>query len=291
MNLGFMQELAVRKKQGENLGSAEALLAASPGMRLGTGLNIQAQTTGQPQAVDTIESVKESPSQQTQSAPLTLGATFANEIVRRMGGAEGDAGTQTDQDGQSKDNTDLRHSLGQTMDWIRDQYGDEAAAAASGMILQSTSSGVTEESLGDGLLNTLKFIDRNFGIAAGDTAIAKFNQGINAEINEYFDNGKAEIFYAAESTTSETSQSQSLTTRLYTRAVQTTTASDEDALSVTEQLLEDLKNELDKVAELQDLTTQLETAFSPTASARQSAIAAYTDPPVQAQPQFTDTAV
>ncbi|MDC0335585.1 hypothetical protein OAN24_01630 [Pseudodesulfovibrio sp.] len=296
MNLGFMQELATRKQQGETLGGSDDLSQDSPGLRLSQGLNVDPAHAGLAPAAEALmkvpgqlDKLPEDFPQQPQDGPLTLGATFANEIVRRM--EEADQGTAGD-DGQPKDNSDLRHSLGQTLDWMREKFGDEAASAAAGMVLQSTSSGVNEESLGDGLLNTLKFIDRNFGFAAGDEAIARFNQSVNPAINDYFDNGKAEVFYATPAQPLDgPSATQEISSRMFMRAAQSSATEVADAESITEKLLADLKKELDEVAELQDLTSQLEAEFSPAKATPQSALAAYTAPPVPAEPQFTDVRV
>ncbi|QJB55718.1 hypothetical protein [Pseudodesulfovibrio sp. zrk46] len=290
MNYGFMQQLAAKKRQGESLGDAEALLQ-KPGMRLGQGLNVNPAKSGLTPAADALA---KAPGQQgklpenfpgTQDGELTLGATVANEIARRIE-------AQTEEGQETKDTTALQHALGETMDWVRERFGDETAAAASGMVLAATSSTVNEDTLGDGLLNALKFIDRNFGVAAGDAAIAQFNQSVNVELNSYFENGKMELFHASTTSVSvdEPSATQDLTARLFTR---TTQASDknEDAKSPTELLLEELKKELDNTAELQDLTTQLEEKFNPTKAATNAAMAAYTDPAAPMEPQLASIAV
>lgn len=293
MNLGFMQQLQQRKNQGENLGSAEALLQNAPGAQLAAGLNIESETAG---LVPTSETLPQNaagpikkidkPEVQPQEGELTLGQTFANEVIRRMGETTGE-------DGEPKDSTDLRHSLGQTMDWMRERFGDKTAAAAAGMILQSTSGGVTEDSLGDGLLNTVRAIDRNFGFAAGDAVMAKFNSGVNAELNEYFDNGKNEIFHVATSAPQPgtPSATQDLSARLFMRAVQESEGDEKETENLTEKLLKDLKAELDKTAELQDLTTQLEDKFNPAKATPQAVAAAYEAVPQAMEPQFASMTV
>ncbi len=278
MNHSFMQKLQTQKNQGENLGSS--------GLRLGTSLHINSAKLGQTPAAEALAKAPAQQGKLPEKAPESLGATFANEIIRRMG-------EELDTEGQPKDVTALRHSLGSTMDWLRERFGDETAAAAAGMILQSTSSGVSEESLGDGLLNTLKFIDRNFGFAAGDSAIATFNSGVNSELNNYFDNGKSEIFFASDSVpdAGEPSATQDINVRFFMRAVQAGAADGKDETDLTEQILESLKVELDKVAELQNLATQLEADFNPARTTPEAAAAAYESAPAFAGPQFTDIAV
>lgn len=292
MNLGFMQQLQQRKNQGENLGSAESLLNNAPGAKLANGLNIDekaglspAPGLLPPASTGTVSKTEKTPAQ-IQQGELSLGATFANEIIRRMGETTGE-------DGQPKDSTDLRHSLGQTLDWMRERFGDETAAAAAGMILQSTASGVNEETLGNGLLNTVKFIDRNFGFTAGDAVMAEYNSGINTELNQYFDNGQNEIFFAVESAADASAASavQDLNTRFFMRSVQTDQANEKDTKNLTEKLLEELKAELDKTAELQDLATKLEDKFSPILATPENAIAAYQAAPMTTEPQFTDMSI
>lgn len=290
MNLSFMQQLKAKKEQGLSLGSAESLLEDSPGLRLGQGLQIDPAHAGLTPAA---EALAKAPGQQdkftevtdAQPQELTLGATFANEIVRRMEEAAGD-------EGLDQDPSDLRHSLGQAMDWIRERFGDETAAAAAGMVLQSTSNGVNEESLGDGLLNTLKFIDRNFGFAAGDAAISKFNNGVNVAINDYFDNGESEIFFAAPAPTVDgTSATQDLSVRTFMRAAESLVPEGTSEADLNKKLLDDLKSELDEVAELQSLSSQLEQEFSPTQAVVNTAMAAYTQDAAPVTPQFTSIAV
>jgi hypothetical protein len=87
------------------------------------------------------------------------------------------------------------------MDFIRREYGSDAATAAMGLVLQHVGDGaLTEDSLGDGLVAALKFIDTNLGIAAGDAVMAEFNGALNTAINRYFENGVEEEFVAVEST-------------------------------------------------------------------------------------------
>jgi len=206
MNYNFMQKLQNQKDQSKGLGSHASLPDNVPGNRFGKlAMNNPAHGNLSPAA----RVLGSGPGQAkgADGAPDSVGKTFANEIIRRMDEKVGDGG-------QPKDSAALRHSLGSTIDWVRDRYGEETAAAAASMILQSTSSGITEDSLGNGLLNTLKFIDRNFGFAAGDEAIARFNGGINRSINEFFDNGRHEHFFAVQSGTPHPSASQNLTTRV-----------------------------------------------------------------------------
>lgn len=300
MHHGAMQGL---RHQQDRDGSAESygqLLVDKPGKRLGqlaktigidpahAGLTNAAEALAKApgQNRQPVDGIPGKPTQQSLNGELTLGTVFANEVIRRL---ESGGEAALDSEGNPKDSEDLRQSLGQTMDWIRERFGDDTAAAAAGMILQSTSSGVTEDSLGDGLLNTLKFIDRNFGIAAGDAAIAQFNGALNQEINEYFDNGADELFFAAETPVEGASPTQELGNRIYMDAVQET-ESDEETPDLTTQLLDQLKEDIDETAELQELSVQIEAEINISVQASY-AINAYTNQSAPVEPQFTSQAV
>lgn len=283
LNHSFMQKLQARQSQGKSLGSAASLLENSLGSRLGSGLNVDGSRTNAQTAVETVAKSVEMAGKLPERAPETVGQTVANEIVRRMQ-------TQTGEDGQARDVSDLRESLGSTLDWITERFGEEAGAAAAGMMMGATSGTADEDAIGSGLLNTLKFIDRNFGYAAGDSAIARFNAGVNRDLNEYFDNGLNEVFQVADSP-SGVSSGQGVTARFFARAVQDADAGGQDAASLTEQLLADLKSDLDKMGELNDLASQLEAEFNPTKAFTQDALAAYSQSAVPVEPQFTSVSV
>lgn len=292
MNHAFMQQLQSRKDQGQNLGSAEALLQDKPGKRLGQIAKNFDMDPAHAGLTPAAEALAKAPGQQDKlgivdGEQLTLGTVFANEVVRRLESADG---APLDSEGQPKDSDDLRQSLGQTMDWIRERFGDETASAAAGMILQSTASGVTEDTLGEGLLNTLKFIDRNFGYAAGDSAIAQFNGSLNTALNDYFDNGQNELFYAVSpAETGEASQAQSLSARFFSHAVQE--GSEGEVVDPTKQLLDELQKELDETAQLQDLTSRIEAEINPEQLTQQAAANAYSTAYIPTEPQLTDMVV
>ena len=278
MNYGFMHKLQQRQDQGEDLGAASALLENRPGRRLGQVAVINPAKDGLTPAATALANAPGQVKKQTDEQ--TLGETFANEIIRRMGEV-------TDENGEAKDTGGLRDQLASTMDWVRDRFGDDTAAAAAGMIIKSTSSGVTEETLGDGLLNVLKFIDRNFGTNAGDQAIAKFNSGINPTLNEFFDNGLNETFHVAESS-GGASQSAAGT---FAQAAQSADGTVADAQDELNDILDKLKGELDNIAQLQDLTTQLEEQFNPAKADVAKALQAYQAAPGDSGAQFTDMSV
>ncbi|MGE4421573.1 MAG: hypothetical protein AB7D39_04695 [Pseudodesulfovibrio sp.] len=281
MNYGFMHQLKTRKEQGEDLGSAASLLDNTPGMRLGQVAEINPAKDGLTPAAMALANAPGQADKLSEDSPRTLGETFANEIIRRMGEV-------TDENGDAKDTGELRDQLASTMDWVRERFGDQTAAAAAGMVLQATSSGVNEDTLGNGLLNVLKFIDRNFGTNAGDTAISQFNAGINTALNDFFDNGQNEIFHVAEST-GGASATQAAGARIFSQVAQDTDST--DTLDQLNQLLEQLKAELDNTAQLQDLTTQLEDQFNPAKASVDQAVAAYQKVPGDTSPQLTSVTV
>lgn len=118
-------------------------------------------------------------------------ASFAQNMMLRLqeqakaGGEDG------------KDASGLVAALQDSMDYLRENFGDATATAAIGMVYQNVGDGaITEENLGQGLVAALKFVDRNFGTAAGDQVLAKFNGQLNDQLNAYFDNGANERFLA-----------------------------------------------------------------------------------------------
>ncbi|EGB15653.1 hypothetical protein DND132_2450 [Pseudodesulfovibrio mercurii] len=277
MNYGFMHKLKTRQDQGDDLGSASSLLDDMPGRRLGQLAVINPAKDGLTPAVTALANA---PGQvKKQADDQSLGETFANEIIRRMGEV-------TDENGETRDTDGLRDELASTMDWLRERFGNDTAAAAAGMIIQATSSGVNEDTLGNGLLNVLKFIDRNFGTNAGDAAIAEFNAGINTALNAFFDNGQNEIFYVAGS--AESSATQDNSAALLAQAAD---ADGADPLDEFGDILDQLRNELDNIAQLQDLTSQLEEQFNPAKASVGQALEAYQAAPGDSSPQLTSVTV
>lgn len=286
MNTGFMQKLRAQQEQGTGLGSTADLLQDSAAAQLGNGLSVDERAGLTPQAVPLDQNPALTAENRDQGgqepAPLTIGATVANEVLRRL-----EQGTAGEGGEEPRDDRDLRHSLGQSLDWIRQRFGDDAGSAAAGMVVSSTANGVTEDSLGDGLLDVARFIDRNYGTAAGDDVIATFNANVNVALNDYFDNGSYETFHAV---SAADDGPQAIAARFFARAVQTDSTS-VDQVDPNQQLLDDLRKELDNVAELQGLATQLEADFNPAKATPEAAIAAYTDQSAPSRPLFADIAV
>ncbi|MFH1914612.1 MAG: hypothetical protein ABIK45_10095 [Pseudomonadota bacterium] len=213
------------------------------------------------------------PETASQTLGQTLGQTTADEILRRM-----EAGL--DESGQERDATPLRNSLAASLDWVRERFGNETGAAASGMLMAATADTVSEETLGQGLLDTLRFIDRTQGFAAGDEAIARFNSGVNGQLNTFFDNGLSEQFLAVEAGAADTEG----VARTFLRSVQAP-ASAENVPNLTEALLESLRQDMDEAAQLQDITSNLDT-IAPSPGTLRAALSAYGAVPADAMPQL-----
>ncbi len=130
-----------------------------------------------------------------------ISRTFAQDIVRRIQAQPLPQEETREQDsvGQSQAGLDtLEQSLTRAVDYVRSNFGDAAAQATMGLVYKEIGNApVSEDSLGQGLLQALRFVDRNFGFAAGDRLMAFFNSDLNQAVNEYFDNGLIEVFYAA----------------------------------------------------------------------------------------------
>ncbi|MDD4732240.1 MAG: hypothetical protein PHX58_09935 [Desulfovibrio sp.] len=173
-------------------------------------------------------------------AGQSLEQTFANEIARR-------ASAYTDQDGNPRDTSALTAGLADAMGHLRDQYGREVAEAAEAMVMGGTAGGITEKNLGDSLTNVLRMVDRNFGAAAGDATIARFNGALNHSINEFFDNGQTEQFLAVEP--GQGLGQSAVRNDLTARVLAETTSNEQAASGGMQQLLDSLRNDLDEQLE------------------------------------------
>ncbi|GAB6038450.1 hypothetical protein JCM15519_30090 [Fundidesulfovibrio butyratiphilus] len=116
---------------------------------------------------------------------------FAQELTRR---AQQGADPQTS---QTVDNQGLTQAMTGAVDWVKDTLGSNAARAVMGIVMGSVGNGaLSEESLGDGFVKALQFIDNTFGTKIGDQAIGTFNGQLNQALNGYFQNGQDESFLA-----------------------------------------------------------------------------------------------
>lgn len=119
---------------------------------------------------------------------------FAEDIMRRIGELDEESSRN------SENAQRLENSLADTLKSVSARYGKQAATAVMGTVYKSIGDGpVTEENLGQGFLEAIKLVDKNFGVAEGDKFMADLNAGLNKSLNEFFDNGLNETFFAATS--------------------------------------------------------------------------------------------
>ncbi|MDL2307012.1 hypothetical protein LJC48_03170 [Desulfovibrio sp. OttesenSCG-928-C06] len=91
----------------------------------------------------------------------------------------------------------LESSIKSTVDYIADKHGEKAGTAVMGIMLKRLGEeDITEENLGDAFLDAIRFVDKNFGIEAGDEFMSHLNGSLNDSLNEFFDNGFSEQFIA-----------------------------------------------------------------------------------------------
>ncbi|WP_319762820.1 hypothetical protein [Maridesulfovibrio sp.] len=135
----------------------------------------------------------------TSAPPVNTADQFAQLIAQKtispdqtdkiQKGSEGDAQIP-------KDPSDLAGALASAADFIEGKFGHKAATAFKGIVIANSGDQITEDSLSNGLLKSIQFIDRNFGFAAGDQVMDNFNSNLNSAINDYFENGLQEHFFA-----------------------------------------------------------------------------------------------
>lgn len=127
---------------------------------------------------------------------LLVSASFAQDMLRRLTDQAQAAGPNQAKD-QAKDPAGLADALKGAVDYLRENFGSEAATASIGLVYQHAGNKpLSEENLGQGLVAALKFVDRNFGSAAGDRVLDFFNGDLNDQLNAYFENGQNERFLA-----------------------------------------------------------------------------------------------
>lgn len=132
----------------------------------------------------------------------TTATAFANNIALRLT-QQADTTTESGTEEGTADVSGLAASLKESIQFIGDKFGADAATAAMGIIYKRVGNDeITEDNLSEGLLDVLRFVDRNFGFEGGDALIDHFNGALNNSLNEYFDNGLTEQFYAATPETS-----------------------------------------------------------------------------------------
>lgn len=118
---------------------------------------------------------------------------FAEELTRR---AKQGADPQS---AQTVDDQGLTQAMTGAVDWVKENLGSNAARAVMGVVMGSVGDGaLSEESLGDGFVKALQFIDNTFGTKIGDQAISSFNGQLNQALNGYYQNGHDESFLATD---------------------------------------------------------------------------------------------
>ena len=156
--------------------------------------------------LDTGSSQKKTAAAGSSTFSLATSDVFAAEVMRRIESAQtsvtasnasmaSNAGAGVNMEAAD----DLQAALADTVDTVRAKHGDAAATAVMGIIIKGVGDGTGgEDALGNAMVSALKFIDRNFGVAAGDAAIANFNGALNTSINAFYQNGHLEDFYASD---------------------------------------------------------------------------------------------
>ncbi|MEG6505163.1 hypothetical protein [Nitratidesulfovibrio sp. 1201_IL3209] len=132
----------------------------------------------------------------TSVLPIATEATGANSDATTDAASTAPVAPPTPTDAEREA---LSGALSGSVRWMADTFGDAAATAVMGIVYKRIGDGpVTEDALGDGLLDALRFVDRQFGTASGDAFMAQLNGGgLNDALNDYFDNGLNERFLVA----------------------------------------------------------------------------------------------
>lgn len=139
-------------------------------------------------------------------------STFAGDIGRRIAGkpalletpeATGSVEYRNSVATEDRKLAELESSIANSVQYIAQEYGDEAGTAAMAIMYKSFSAGgeeaaITEERLGEAFLDVTRFIDKNFGTEKGDAFLKHLNVTVNEAMNEYFDNGVDEAFFSTD---------------------------------------------------------------------------------------------
>lgn len=127
---------------------------------------------------------------------------FAADIVNRIGKgshlvqvSEAEAIYKELGKNASRSSAGLQASLENMINSITQRHGTGAATAVMGIVAQNVGNNASEESLSQGFMEAIKFIDRNYGISEGNLFMGELNESVNKEMNKYFDNGTNEVFF------------------------------------------------------------------------------------------------
>lgn len=130
--------------------------------------------------------------------PENTNDQFADLITQKTISVDLSAKAEEGTDPETRDSSELAGALSRAAGFIEERFGHDAATAFKGIVVSSSGDRITEDSLSNGLLKSVQFIDRNFGFAAGDEVMANFNSDLNKAINNHFENGLQEFFFAAD---------------------------------------------------------------------------------------------
>jgi len=144
-----------------------------------------------------------------------IGASFAYEITRRLSQSNGLNNTRSAKAAEASRDVsvddeqavalaekhnrlqELERALASTVAYMNAKHGEKAASAMMALVYKRLGNGeITEQTLGNAFLDVTRFIDKNFGISAGDDFMAHLNGNLNDSINSFFKNGQEEIFMA-----------------------------------------------------------------------------------------------
>ncbi|CAK7010865.1 MAG: hypothetical protein DELT_02078 [Desulfovibrio sp.] len=140
----------------------------------------------------------------------SVASSFASDISRRISQSRGLSTVQTNAELDPEAAAAQEEKLGQlgklesalsaTVSYMADTYGEQAASAMIGIVYKSLGDGeINESTLGNALLDVVRFVDSNFGIDEGDSFMDHLNGSLNDSLNAFFDNGQNETFFAASS--------------------------------------------------------------------------------------------
>ncbi|MDL2209555.1 hypothetical protein LJC26_01980 [Desulfovibrio sp. OttesenSCG-928-O18] len=138
----------------------------------------------------------------------SVASSFASDLTRRISGSRGlDASQEpvTDdpellaaQEAKTAQLQKLESALGSSVAYMANKHGEQAASAMIGIIYKRLGeSEINEQTLGNALLDVTRFIDSNFGTDKGDDFMDHLNGNLNVAMNEFFDNGQNETFFAS----------------------------------------------------------------------------------------------
>lgn len=138
-------------------------------------------------------------------ADISTARAWAQALAQRLDAQqaarnEQPAASEKPAAGPPRDSGALADALATALETVGQRLGQPTATASIGLLARRLGQGeITEDTLAQGLLDVLRLVDRTFGTAEGDALMATFNGSLNRALNDYFDNGLNETFYAASS--------------------------------------------------------------------------------------------